>query len=152
MSIKSENKRKGLRDILRQYPCLFCAAASPHARQSLAQYPHLLLVLGIDRKQTPVAPCPGSRSHRVGEAGCGVVACGLRLERSVLRRRLGWAALLARVFSAELSPCAACGGRLRILAALTDPASIRRLTCLLARLRRGTYSRVCAEGASRILG
>ena len=36
--------------------------------------------------------------------------------------RLGWAALLARVFSAELSECAACGGRLKIIASLTDPA------------------------------
>ncbi len=42
------------------------------------------------------------------------------------RRR--WATLLARVFSSDLSECAACGGRLRIIAALTDPASIR--TCL----------------------
>ena len=39
--------------------------------------------------------------------------------------RLGWAALLARVFGADLSASAACGGRLRIIAALTDPASIR---------------------------
>ena len=39
------------------------------------------------------------------------------------RRR--WATLLARVFSSDLSECAACGGRLRIIAALTDPASIR---------------------------
>ena len=39
--------------------------------------------------------------------------------------RLGWAALLARVFSAELSECAACGGRLKIIAALTDPAPPR---------------------------
>ena len=39
--------------------------------------------------------------------------------------RLGWAALLARVFSSDLSACATCGGRLRIVAALTDPASIR---------------------------
>ncbi len=36
------------------------------------------------------------------------------------------ATLRARVFSAELSPCVACGGRLRILAPLTDPASVRR--------------------------
>ena len=36
--------------------------------------------------------------------------------------RLGWAALLARVFSADISECAACGRRLRILVALTDPA------------------------------
>ena len=39
--------------------------------------------------------------------------------------RLGWAALLARVLGADLSACAACGGRLRIIAALTDPTSIR---------------------------
>ena len=39
--------------------------------------------------------------------------------------RLRWATLLARVFSSDLSACATCGGRLRIVAALTDPASIR---------------------------
>ena len=38
---------------------------------------------------------------------------------------MGWAALLARVFAADLSGCPACGGRLRIVAALTDLASIR---------------------------
>ena len=39
--------------------------------------------------------------------------------------RLRWATLLARVFSSDLSACATCGGRLRIVAAPTDPASIR---------------------------
>ena len=39
--------------------------------------------------------------------------------------RLRWATLLARVFSSDLSACATCGGRLRIVATLTDPASIR---------------------------
>ncbi len=39
--------------------------------------------------------------------------------------RLRWATLLARVLGADLSACAACGGRLRIIAALTDPTSIR---------------------------
>ncbi len=29
-----------------------------------------------------------------------------------------------RVFSSDISECTACGGRLRIIAALTDPASI----------------------------
>ena len=37
----------------------------------------------------------------------------------------GGATLLARVFSSDISECTACGGRLRIIAALTDPASIR---------------------------
>ncbi len=39
--------------------------------------------------------------------------------------RLRWATLLPRVFSSDISQCAACGGRLRIIAAQTDPASIR---------------------------
>ncbi len=39
--------------------------------------------------------------------------------------RLRWATLLARVLGADLSACAAGGGRLRIIAALTDPTSIR---------------------------
>ena len=37
--------------------------------------------------------------------------------------RLEWAAFLAQTFVTELCPCAACGGRLRIIAAVTDPAS-----------------------------
>ena len=39
--------------------------------------------------------------------------------------RLRWATLLARVFSTDRSACPAGGGRLRIIAALTDPDSIR---------------------------
>ena len=74
-------------------------------------------------------PGPGPGAHRGGPAGCRAVGGGRLGERCVLaaiRRR--WATLLARVFSSDLSECAACGGRLRIIAARTDPASIR--TCL----------------------
>ena len=35
-------------------------------------------------------------------------------------------ALLARVFALDLTVCPACGGRLRLIAALTDPTSVRR--------------------------
>ena len=38
--------------------------------------------------------------------------------------RLAWVRLLARVFRLELK-CPACGGPLRIIAALTDPDSVR---------------------------
>ena len=41
------------------------------------------------------------------------------------RRRLVWAALLARVFAVDVTLCPACGGRLRLIAVLSDPASIR---------------------------
>ena len=37
--------------------------------------------------------------------------------------RLPWVALLARVFALDVTVCLACGGRLRLIAAPTDPAS-----------------------------
>ena len=40
--------------------------------------------------------------------------------------RLTWAVLLARVFALDVTVCPACGGWLRLIAALTDPASVRR--------------------------
>lgn len=40
--------------------------------------------------------------------------------------RISWSKLLARVFQIDVQQCPACGGRLKILAALTDPASVRR--------------------------
>ena len=54
-------------------------------------------------------------------------ACGSDRESSAAAcaHRPRWATLLARVFSSDISECTACGGRLRINAALTDPASIR---------------------------
>ncbi len=40
--------------------------------------------------------------------------------------RLAWSALLARVFQIDMEKCPHCGGKMRIVAALTDPASIRQ--------------------------
>ena len=39
--------------------------------------------------------------------------------------RLTWSALLARVFKIQADVCPHCAGRMRIVAAVTDPASIR---------------------------
>ena len=39
--------------------------------------------------------------------------------------RLSWARLLARVFSVDVTECPACGGKMKIIAALTDPLAIR---------------------------
>ena len=41
-------------------------------------------------------------------------------------RRLGWASLLARVFAVDVMRCPSCGGRLGLVAVLSDPASIGR--------------------------
>ena len=42
------------------------------------------------------------------------------------RCRLGWAALLARVFVVDVMRCPSCGGRLGLVAVLSDPVSIGR--------------------------
>jgi Putative transposase len=42
------------------------------------------------------------------------------------KHRLSFAALLARVFQIQIETCPNCGGRMRIVAALTEPSSIRR--------------------------
>ena len=47
------------------------------------------------------------------------------------RRRQPWAELLQRVFEVDALQCPCCGGRMRILAAITDPDVARRiLMCL----------------------
>ena len=47
------------------------------------------------------------------------------------RRRLAWSALLQRVFRVDVLECPRCGGRMRILAAIHQPAVARRiLACL----------------------
>jgi hypothetical protein len=50
----------------------------------------------------------------------------LREERGASRNRLLWAALLARVFAIDVTKCPRCGGRLRLVAAITDAASAKR--------------------------
>jgi len=40
--------------------------------------------------------------------------------------RLTWAALLSRTFGLNLERCSLCGGKMRVVAAVTDPDSIRR--------------------------
>ena len=45
--------------------------------------------------------------------------------------RAAWADLLQRVFEVDALHCPACGGRMRILSAITDPGVARRiLECL----------------------
>ena len=39
--------------------------------------------------------------------------------------RRSWATLLARVFRIDVTRCPDCGGRMKIIAALTEPSSIR---------------------------
>ena len=49
----------------------------------------------------------------------------LEKQRGKSKNRLLWAALLARTFRLEMTKCGVCGGRLRVVAAVTDPVSIK---------------------------
>ena len=93
------------------------AALVPPPRSHLLRY-HGVLAPRAPARERIVPAQPGAEPA-AADGSASVASCG---------HRLRWATLLARVFSSDLSECAACGGRLRIIAALTDPASIR--TCL----------------------
>ncbi len=67
-----------------------------------------------------------------GETPGARAASDLRPERGEsLARRIAWADLLKRVFEVDALRCPACGGRMRLIAAITDPSVARRiLECL----------------------
>ena len=46
-------------------------------------------------------------------------------------RAWSWAALMHRAFAIDVLACAHCGGRLRLIATLHDPAVIRKLLAYL---------------------
>ncbi len=90
------------------------AALVPPPRLHLLRYHGVLAPHARDRGRIVPAKPVAEPSAADGDASAPFCA-----------HRLGWAALLARVLGADLSECAAAGGRLRIIAARTDPASIR---------------------------
>jgi hypothetical protein len=47
-------------------------------------------------------------------------------------RAWSWAALMHRAFGIDVLACAQCGGRLRLIATLHDPAVIRKILAHLA--------------------
>jgi hypothetical protein len=85
------------------------AALIPPRRLNLAPNAH-------ERSQTVPAPPSPTVSLAPGDSP----AAPLR------PHRLPWAALLARVFALDVTVCPDCGGRLRLIAALPDPVSVRR--------------------------
>ena len=111
-------------------PRLRCEGSSPPgpAPASVCDVPCEIRPSGCVRR-----PCHGVLAPRARDRGRIVPAKPVEESTAADRassappcaHRLRWATLLARVFSSDLSACATCGGRLRIIAALTDPASIR---------------------------
>jgi hypothetical protein len=52
-------------------------------------------------------------------------------------RAWSWAALMHRAFGIDVLACAQCGGRLRLIATLHDPAVIRKILAYLALAHSG---------------
>ena len=90
------------------------AALVPPPRFHLLRYHGVLAPRA--RARDRIVPAQPGAEPSAADGSTSAASCG---------HRLRWATLLARVFSSDLSECAACGGGLRIIAALTDPASIR---------------------------
>ena len=73
-----------------------------------------------------LAPNSKLRAQVVPAESTGNTPSGERKKSGSTKYRLTWAALLARVFQIDVSVCPACGHKMRIIAFITDPASIRR--------------------------
>ncbi len=88
--------------------------------------------------EKPACPCEvGGASNRTGESNADSFAPGpptdMQADRSEpLPRRIAWADLLKRVFEVDALRCPACGKRMRLLAAITDPDVARRILACLA--------------------
>ncbi len=77
-----------------------------------------------------------ARNHRSAQSdipptGSTRRASGRRGE-PVLQRRVAWAELLQRVFEVYALACPKCGGRMRVLSAITDPTVAGRILRCLA--------------------
>lgn len=93
------------------------AALVPPPRLNLIRYHGVLAPAAPDRAHIVPGPSPLTAPDQGGGGGQAIQA--------PRRHRVEWARLIARVFQADLTPCPAGGGHMKIIAALTDLHSIR---------------------------
>jgi hypothetical protein len=103
----------------------------PPPRTNLIRYHGVLAPAAQDRDR--IVPGP-SRLTAVGDAvdDEGETTGGTATQR----HRVAWAKLLARVFQVDVTCCPACSGHMKIIAAITAPASIRKVLDALGLLSR----------------
>jgi hypothetical protein len=70
-------------------------------------------------------------------SGCTPALTGTCRLRVLPARAWSWAALMHRAFAIDVLACPHCGGRLRFIATLHDPAMIRKLLAHLGMARSG---------------
>jgi hypothetical protein len=94
------------------------AALVPPRRLNLVRYHGVLAPNAADRAR--IVPSPKAEASEVPSAAAAELTPAQR------RQRLAWADLLRRVLRIDVTECPACGGRMNIIAALTEPRSIQR--------------------------
>jgi hypothetical protein len=103
----------------------------PRPRCHLVRYHGILGPAAKDRAKvvpTPPAP-PAPDTAGADSAGSDKVDESRDIDITKLPRvsRLPWALLLQRVFMTDALTCSKCQGRMKILAAITKPAAIRKI-------------------------
>ena len=94
------------------------AALVPPRRLNLVRYHGVLAPNAADRAR--IVPGPPE------EASEAVSCCPpSELTPAQRRHRVAWADLLRRVFRIDVTQCPACGGHMKIVAALTEPRSVQ---------------------------
>ncbi|MDF1565525.1 MAG: transposase [Deltaproteobacteria bacterium] len=81
-------------------------------------------------RPTPALPEGEGQARPRGRAGEGPIqksVCRAEAPLEVRPRRIPWAELLKRTFQVDLTICEGCGGRVEVLAVITDPRVIRRI-------------------------
>jgi len=71
-----------------------------------------------------------------------------REKEFVLQRRIPWAELLQRVFEIDALCCPKCGGRMRVISAITDPTAAARILRCLALPSRAPPLATSRDGAA----
>ena len=99
------------------------AALVPPPRLNLVRYHGVLAPNAVDRAQ--IVPGPKEEVKEEVEMSPESTSEGDPTPAQ-RRHRLAWAVLLARVWAIDVTECPACGGRMKVVAAVTDPCSIRR--------------------------
>ncbi len=95
------------------------SALVPPPRQHLIRYHGVLAPASADRGQ--IVPGPSALASVSDNGGSGQAN-----DHHRHGHRVEWARLLARVFQIDVTVCPSCGGRMKLIAALTAGASVYR--------------------------
>jgi len=111
------------------------AALVPRPRVNLTRF-HGVLAPNA-KWRGAVTPSGRGRGARAGAHGTGGQAEEGAAERGN-RQAMSWAQRLKRMFRIEIERCGRCGGRMKVIAAIEDPAVIERILGHLGELDEGS--------------